>query len=424
MAPFPFTLRDSRLCLITAYTLTLFWGVLYTGFAHGALCDEPGHLGVLYHFAEHKLGWPDHLTTPPGYHLVALALGGGQPSLTAARLTSTLFALVGLTAFAGAWRRLHAQPAGPATLLFALLPIFQPFTGLAYNDVPALALLLCALWAQLADRLPTATLALVLACLVRQTNLIWIPFLILWEIQRTPRPSGQTLRQHAVTIAFTRTRGYVIILVAAAALILYAGRLTPGTANRNDLRPNPAAFTFAALLFGALGLPVWLAHVRSMVARWIAFARASPARTAAGFIAGAALIAGFAVTYTNPHEWNRDLWWEGVRFTLLRNWPLIYIDRIPALRVVAGFGIILAVVAGAQLCRTSPHGRILALSLLFSAALIGSNFLVDPRYYLTPAAVLLLLIRPARRDFFLLMGWWVLIALVHDPFILAGLSLW
>ena len=31
-----------------------------------------------------------------------------------------------------------------------------------------------------------------------------------------------------------------------------------------------------------------------------------------------ALIAGFAATYTNPHEWNRELWWEGVRFTLLR----------------------------------------------------------------------------------------------------------
>ena len=192
MAPIHPAQRDSRRCLIAAYALTILWGALYAGFAHGALCDEPGHLGVLTHFAEHKLGWPDHLTTPPGYHLVALALGGGQPSLTAARLTSTLFALVGLTAFAGAWRRLHAQPAGPATLLFALLPIFQPFTGLAYNDVPALALLLCAFWAQLADRLPTATLAVVLACLVRQTNLIWIPFLIFWEIQRAPRPAGQT----------------------------------------------------------------------------------------------------------------------------------------------------------------------------------------------------------------------------------------
>ena len=424
MAPFHPTQRDSRRCLIAAYALTVLWGALYAGFAHGALCDEPGHLGVLTHFAEHKLGWPDHLTTPPGYHLVALALGGGQPSLTAARLTSTLFALVGLTAFAGAWRRLHAQPAGPATLLFALLPIFQPFTGLAYNDVPALALLLCAFWAQLADRLPTATLALVLACLVRQTNLIWIPFLILWEIQRAPRPAGQTLTQHAVTIAFTRTRGYVIILVVAAALILYAGRLTPGTANRNDLRPNPAAFTFAALLFGALGLPVWFAHVRSAGKRWIAFARVHRVRTTASFIAGAALIAGFAATYTNPHEWNRELWWEGVRFTLLRNWPLIYIEKMPALRVVAGCGVILAVAAGAQLCRTAPHGRMLALSLLFSAALIGSNYLVDPRYYLTPAAFLLLLIRPARRDFFLLGGWWLLIALVHDPFILAGLSLW
>jgi len=97
---------------------------------------------------------------------------------------------------------------------------------------------------------------------------------------------------------------------------------------------------------------------------------------------------------------------------------------MPALRVVAGCGVILAVAAGAQLCRTAPHGRMLALGLLFSAALIGSNYLVDPRYYLTPAAFLLLLIRPARRDFFLLGGWWLLIALVHDPFILAGLSLW
>ena len=424
MDPTQLRLRESRLCLIAAHALTLLWGALYAGFAHGALCDEPGHLGVLYHFAEHKPGWPDHLTTPPGYHLIALALGGGQPSLLAARLTSTLFALVGLTAFAGAYRRLHAQPAGPATLLFALLPIFQPFTGLAYNDVPALALLLGAIWAQLADRLPTATLALVLACLVRQTNLIWIPFLILWEIQRTPRPAGQTLAPHAITITFTRTRGYVIILAAAAALILYAGRLTPGTANRNDLRPNPAAFTFAVLLFVGLGLPVGLAHLRSTGARMVALARSRPARTAAACLGGAALIAGFAATYTNPHEWNRELWWEGVRFTLLRNWPLVYLEKVPVLRGVAGLGVIIAVIAGAQLARTSPHGRMLGLSLLFSAALIGSNFLVDPRYYLTPAAFLLLLIRPGRRDFYLLVGWWLGIALVHDPFILAGLSLW
>ncbi|MBC7367974.1 MAG: hypothetical protein H7343_14370, partial [Undibacterium sp.] len=89
-------LRFSRLCLVAAFSLTLLWGALYARFAHSALCDEPGHLGVIIHLAEKKPGWPENLTTPPGYHLVALALGGGRPSLTAARLTTTLFGLLAL----------------------------------------------------------------------------------------------------------------------------------------------------------------------------------------------------------------------------------------------------------------------------------------------------------------------------------------
>jgi hypothetical protein len=417
-------LRFSRLCLTAAFTLTLVWGALYAGFAHSALCDEPGHVGVMIHFAEKKPGWPDHLTTPPGYHLVALALGGGQPSLTAARVTSTLVALLALTAFAGAWRALHARPAGPATLLFALLPIFQPFTGLAYNDVPALALLLCAIWAQLAGRLPTAALALALACLVRQTNLVWAPFLILWEILRTPAPPARPLWRHALAVTFTGTRGYVIVLAAAAAVILYAGRLTPGTANSNDFRPNPAAFTFAALLVVTLGLPVWLDHLRPALGCFATAVRRRPAFAALWLAGVVATVALLAFTYTNPHAWNRDLWWDGVRFTLLRNWPLIYIEKFPALRVVSGLAVVFAVLALAHLCRASQHRRPLALSLAFAAALLGSNYLVDPRYYLTSAAFLLLFIAPSRRAFFLLAGWWAFIALLHDPFILTGYSLW
>lgn len=417
-------LRFSRLCFIAAVTLTLVWGALYARFAHSALCDEPGHLGVIIHLAEQKPGWPENLTTPPGYHLVALALGGGQPSLTAARLTTTLFALLALAAFAGAWRHLHARPAGPATLLFALLPIFQPFTGLAYNDVPALALLLCAVWAQLAGRLPTAALALALACLIRQTNLVWAPFLILWEILRTPIPPARPLWRHALTVAFTRTRGYVVVIAAAAAIILYAGRLTPGTVNGNDLRPNPAAFTFAALLLVALGLPVWIAHLRAALTCFATAARRRPAFAALWLAGVAATVALLAANYTNPHVWNRDLWWDGVRFTLLRNWPLIYIEKFPALRVASGLTVVFAVLALAHLCRASSHRRLLALSLPFAAIILGSNYLVEPRYYLTPAAIILLFTAPSRRDFFLLAGWWAFIALLHDPFILTGYSLW
>lgn len=417
-------LRFSRRCLVAAFGLTLVWGALYTGFAHGPLCDESGHVGVITHFAEDRPGWPSNLTTPPGYQFFALVLGGGQPSLTAARLTSTLFGLLALAAFAGAWRRLHARPAGPATLLFALLPIFQPFTGLAYNDVTALAFLLCAVWAQLAGRLPTAALALGAACLVRQTNLVWVPFFILWEILRQPPPAATSRWHHAVTTTFNRMRGHVILLGLAAAIFLYAGRFTPGTANSNDLRPNPAAFTFAALLVVTLGLPVWLAHLRPAVAGFTAAARRRPAFAALWLTAAAVIVGLVAATYTNPHGWNRDLWWDGTRFTLLRNWPLVYIEKIPALRILTGVLVVFATLALAHLCRAQRHGKALALMFPFGAVLLGSNYLVDPRYYLTPAALLLLLSVPDRRDFFRLAAWWALIALIHDPFILTGYSLW
>ncbi len=425
--PTPAELRFSRACFVAAFALTLLWGALYARYAYSALCDEPGHLGVLIHFAEKKPGWPDNLTTPPGYHLIALALGGGQPSLTAARLTTTLFGLLALTAFAGAWRQLHARPAGPATLLFALLPIFQPFTGLAYNDVPALAVLLCAAWAQFSGRGWTAAALLALACLVRQTNVVWAPFFILWEIFRAPPPAtvpAPPFWRRALATAVTRASGHLVVLGVTAAIILVAGRFTPGTVNGNTLRPNPAAFIFAALLFAFLGLPVWLAHLRPAVTCFAIAARRRPAFAALWLTTAAISVTIIAVTYTNPHGWNRDLWWDGVRFTLLRNWPLIYIDRLPALRIAAGLTVVFAALALAHLCRAQRHGRAILLTLPFAVALLGSNYLVDPRYYLAPASFILLFTAPTRRDFLLLAAWWTLIALVHDPFIVAGYSLW
>ncbi|MBC7368984.1 MAG: hypothetical protein H7343_19600, partial [Undibacterium sp.] len=209
-----------------------------------------------------------------------------------------------------------------------------------------------------------------------------------------------------------------------AAIILFAGRFTPGTVNSNDLRPNPAAFTFAALLLVGLGFPVWLAHLRPALTCFATAARRRPAYAAVWLTTAAVIVATIALACTNPHGWNRDLWWDGVRFTLLRNWPLIYIDHLPALRVVAGCTVVFAALAVAHLCRAQRHGRALALTLPFGVALLGSNYLVDPRYYLAPAAFLLLFLAPARRDFFLLAAWWAFIALAHDPFILAGYSLW
>src|SRR5207244_3229380 len=137
--------RLDRLCLAAAFGVTIVWFFVYNHFRPDYLVDESGHLGNIYHFLEGKPGWPEQMTMLPGYHFVVTALWQLHPPfrlLTLARLVSTLFSLGGLAAFAFAWRRIHGRHPGRATLLLALLPILQPFTGMAYTDAPALALVL------------------------------------------------------------------------------------------------------------------------------------------------------------------------------------------------------------------------------------------------------------------------------------------
>src|SRR5438874_1488153 len=125
--------RTGRLCLAAAYGLTLAWFFVFNHFRPDYLVDESGHLGNIYHFLEHKPGWPEQMTMLPGYHYIVAALWQLHPPvnlLTLARLVSTLTALLGLTAFASAWRRVHDSSPGRATLLLALLPICQPFGAL------------------------------------------------------------------------------------------------------------------------------------------------------------------------------------------------------------------------------------------------------------------------------------------------------
>lgn len=419
--------RFSRACLIAAFALTVLWGLIYARFAHSPLCDESGHFSIVYHFAEGRPGLPANLTMPPGYHFVVLALSGEYPSLRRARLTTTLFALLGVAAFAGGWRQLHGRPPGPATLLFALLPILQPFTGMIYSDAPGLAVLLCAAWAQFAGRGWGAAGLLSIACFIRQTNLVWVAFFIAWEackVLSARQDGSDPLGRRVCKTVIARAGGHLLVLVAAAAIIAAAGRFTPGTDNGNALRLNPAAFHFAALLVVFLGLPIWFTQVGPMFSTFRAALSGQPKRTLWWVAAGVIIVVLLAATFENPHPWNRYLWLDQMRYTVLRNWPLIWIDTHLPLRLASGAAIVFSALAITKICCRPPYGLSVALTLPFAVALIGSNSLVDPRYYITPIVLVLLFVRPSPREFRLLGRWWALICLVHAPFIIAGYSLW
>ncbi|MBI5693969.1 MAG: hypothetical protein HZC55_28170 [Verrucomicrobia bacterium] len=415
-----------RWWLAAAGVITVGWLLVFNPLRPDYLVDEPGHLGNIYHFLEGKAGWPEAMPMLPGYHFLVAGLWQLHPPLkllTLARLVSTVCALLGLASFALAWRRYHGTPAGPPTLLLALLPVLQPFTGLAYTDAPAVAFVLAAWMAHLAGRYAVAAVIFAAATCLRQTSLIWAGFVVLWDLSR-----GVSLREiftpRHLAAAWPRLRWLALLGVAAAVTVLTAGRLTVGTGHGNPATFNPAQIHFAGWLLLLLGLPLWL-RAATNLPRWYA----DRLRTRTGWtVGGTALFLGAAVglatTYANPHPWNRDLFWEGCSFTLLRNWPLVWVDRFPVLR--CGSGLLLAALAAClvAIVRRHPHGRALALTGAagFVPALISS--LVEPRYFI-PGLVFGLFFAPlppaATRTLLL---WWGALVLVHAPFVARGLSLW
>jgi len=390
-------------------------------------------MGIIYYLHEGKAGYPDTMPMLPGYHFLVLGLSLGHPSLTTARLVTLATALLAIFAFSAAWRRFHGQPPGPAALLLALLPVMQPFTAMAYSDVPALAWVLCLWWAHLAGYRKSAALFFAVACFFRQTNFVWGVFILAWEASQVLWPTtddgrarrhGLALWRAALSRGWIRGRWLLGAMVAAGVWAVIAGRLTVGDQHGNQFRPNIATLHFAGVLFTLLGLPLWIAGAGHAVP-WLRQAwRHHPVRTrlAAVLAAGATVL--LATTFANPHVWNRELFWPDCTFTLLRNWPLVWIDTHPWLRWLSGANLVfvaLALIAGFA---RQPHGPALWLSLLVGSVPAAVNFLVEPRYFIPPLVFLLFFLRLDRRTFRGLAAWFGFLCLVQAPLVAAGLALW
>lgn len=413
--------RDSRFeraCLAAAFAVTVAWFLVYDQFRPDYLVDESGHLGAIYHFLEHKPGWPEQMTMLPGYHYTVIGLWNLHPPLkllTLARLVSTVFALGGLAAFAFAWRRLHGRAPGPATLVLALLPVLQPFTGMAYTDAPALACILAAFAAQMAQHRVIAGAGFAISALVRQTNLLWAAFVLPFEWWRAAAHRRAFL--HRVT-------GIIFLLVLAALAVAFAGRITVGTQTGTELRPNIATLHAGALLLLLLGLPLWLLHLPAAGRTGLAAAKAHP--LGAVVVSGAAVLLTVLLTRTfaNPHPWNRELSWPDSTFTLLRNWPLVGMESSAALRVLSSANVVLMAGALWLVVRAQRYRRELAAAVLFGALLPLANNLVEPRYFIPGIAFFLLFLEVRAADRRWLTAWWALLCAAHAPFIARGLSLW
>jgi hypothetical protein len=366
---------------------------------------------------------PGNLAMLPTYHWMVYVTALGHPTLMWARLFTLITALIGLVIFGTCWGNYHRADAAIPTLLLATLPILQPFMAMVYTDVTALTFLLAAWGAQLSRRYALAAGLLGVACLLRQTNIIWGGFFAAWEALQIY--SSEHNWRVVPRVIFPRIVWLCLLAMLFAGWILAAGSVLPAAIPENKPRFNIASIHFGALLWMVFMAPIWLGQI-PLAVKWLRDnMRARPVMIVIVAVSVAFAVSAFALTYKNPHPWNRSLaYWEAFHLYYLRNWPLVAAESSPALRWVFGIMVVATLFSVSALIAAQRNWPDVLLGTIFGLILLSPHYLVDPRYFITPAVFLLFFIRWEERKGCILAGWWIFLCVCHAPFILAGRSIW
>jgi len=378
------------------------WLAALTVSGRGLVIDEWIHLGAIEHLASGRPGLPPGLAMLPGYHwIMSWPYRWFGEYVVALREINLGFALLGLWAYAGALRASGRDP-GPRTAQLVWLPILFPFLTLIYTEAASLAAVMGALWCHTRQRYAAAAGMLLLAALVRQSNLVWAILFLGWVVVEDK--DGAELPGPAGLVGRMLRAGwpYLVLLGGGLAFLMLHGPVATVRPETN-VGYNPAQLVMFGLFLGLVTLPLLVTGGKRPGWPW--------------WLGAAGLTALFGLVYANPHPFNQtpDLW---------RNRILIAMDSSPAVRwilcaasaaVLAGLGRWMAartrkrglvVWAGATLCYLAPHS------------------LVEPRYYILPIAFLGFLaeIPPARERALTL--WCGALTFAECCVLLAGGPLW
>lgn len=370
----PIPLAESR---PTILILGIAIGLVYAAamalsFAGATRGDE------VYHYAQIQLflhgEWrvlDQYLTTIPGYHaVVALTLRVvGLESLGAARAVNAAIGLVAAAGFLALRRRLWPGTESLATAQFLALPILAPLFFLVYTDVLALALILWAVVAMLADRHWWSALALLGVVLVRQNDVIWAGFVVAVAAWPLFRERGvAALRE--LLLPFSP---YAIPMCAFVAFWAWNGSisLSHGQAALHPLTLRLGNPFFVLLLAGVLFPLQILAGLRDCAAQM----RAQPwllTLPIAGFV-----LFWFGFHADNPYN-------GALPDFIPRNALLLKFDSDSTWRAGAGVAMMLAA-SGLASTTLRPPGAwwLYPFATLFLAA----SWLIEQRYAIVPVVL-------------------------------------
>jgi hypothetical protein len=322
---------------------------------------------------------------PPGFHLLAAGVtrvfGYALPVIRGLNAIVTIAALLLLDAAA---RRRDPIAGDRQILLLAWSPLYLPYAVLAYTEPLSLLAICAALLLHVRRQYVPAAIALLLACGVRQSNIVWPLLFIAWlavdalHARRLALRRGTCQSRDVLRAAlWPHALPYLAVLaIVAGALALWRDALlSPNAFNRAGF--NIAQFYLIGLVVALVGMPVWVARLRSIWRRRLT-------RLATWATLWALLIAAVValdLLYDNPHPWNFN-----PNFLHDRVVALLFHSR-PARWTVAGVLILLAAAIAEQL-RTRPQPWHLIVAGTVSLLYLAPHGLVDHRYYILPLLLL------------------------------------
>lgn len=377
---------------IVAYLLAM------NGLHPGPAGDEKIHLAAIRQFASGDWSNPD-LAMFPAYHAVLAfpaRILGARPGWI--RATGILEALVILASVAWAAQRTRRPGRGHALFQVLWLPMFFPFIPLVYTDPASATWVLLALALQLSRRYKPAAASLLVSCLIRQSNALWVVFFVLWAFHDAfrqpqgfrfgPRPPRPPFRGFGLLLrgAWARGWAHMAVLAAFAAIVLAVGEVVPRSQSIVGPRFNPAQIFAFGIGAGVVWLPIWADEWRGGFGELRAWPRG---RLAIVLAAAASLVVVLALCYRNPNPRNQSLYY-------LRNRPLVMLQAHAAARYAASAFMILTAAAAIRLTRRHPDPWLLAALWLWGLAFMSIHSTVDPRYAIIPFSLLAFFVVPPR----------------------------
>ena len=286
-------------------------------------------------------------------------------------------ALLGFAAFGLLVRRVRASRWPDSFQLYAYHPLLFPLTAMVYTDQTAVTFLVLVFLAHASKRFGWAAVALAMAAVLRQTNLVWVIVLVAWSMgqPRSETPmSGRRSKIRAALTSIAPLWWYGVVVLAAVVLVGTTGRLTAGAVPLNQPAFNINQYYVLLLFVLVLWAPVFVERAPGDFCALVQWSTERPAVAAGVGVILATTIAFLFIRYSNPHPWNHVA-------GLVRNWPLRLMDRFvvarPLLLLICAWSVY-------QTVRfTLGRSNRAILAAIWGGGLLSLSVLglVEPRYY-------------------------------------------